>query len=694
MPFNIFGGLIDIAKADADSIELAIEDILDTHGVPHEKLVAFCSDGASVMTGIRNGLAQLLKERMNPSMISLHCICHRLALCCKDASHCVDYMETIMEPTLNNLYFFYEFSPQRKGSLLELQSILGSPAVKLCKSGHTRWLSIERVVHATRVAYIAILDDLAYHASQTSKYSSTAKGLHKTMHTIKFASTLFLLSDVLQHVALLSKRFQKETVSWYQIAGAVESTQDVLHAFKVSDGLYTESLIKELKLVSGLHEPAVADAEQEEEEEETKVIESKEQTESPVADVDSAAAEDEDDDMDEEALPTPRLDVEESDDEGSRGNKHVNTVDSCGGASGVRKRLRKWTSKDLKSCRKLRVQFLQALIDELEKRFPKEELATMRQFSVVFDPSLWPKPRAAVGAIDMGRYGLDELKKLHERFASRLDSWEMLRLEYSQLLPMLPRVFQTTIKAREPTVQDVMCELVKEDKSVSFPNCSHLLAIALVLPVATAERGFSTMKRIKTALRNRMEGTKLLSLMVISIQGVETQDMKFRPAVETWFGLRKRRITPGVTFLHHWRSMEPSQSAIVLRNKDAAAKAKKSAVKKPTSRTANQLNFPPNPAAVKDASSAAPVVVGDGSGGVPMLLGEAAFVGAAAATSAGPGVAAAASLLGAAADVALSDLELPAKATEKAVLQAGGGIGIAEREGRRRQSERKRKRRE
>ena len=55
-----------------------------------------------------------------------------------------------------------------------------------------------------------------------------------------------------------------------------------------------------------------------------------------------------------------------------------------------------------------------------------------------------------------------------------------------------------------------------------------------------------------------------------------------------------------------------------------------------------------------------------------MLLGEVAFVGAAAATSAGPGVAAAASLVGAAADVALSDLELPAKATEKAVLQAEG----------------------
>ncbi len=35
---------------------------------------------------------------------------------------------------------------------------------------------------------------------------------------------------------------------------------------------------------------------------------------------------------------------------------------------------------------------------------------------------------------------------------------------------------------------------------------------------------------------------------------------------------------------------------------------------------------------------AAPVVAGDGSGGVPMLLGEVAVVGAAAATLAGPGV--------------------------------------------------------
>ena len=63
------------------------------------------------------------------------------------------------------------------------------------------------------------------------------------------------------------------------------------------------------------------------------------------------------------------------------------------------------------------------------------------------------------------------------------------------------------------------------------------------------------------------------------------------------------------------------------------------------------------------------MVAGDGSGGVPMLS-EVAFVGAAAATLAGAGVAAAASLVRAAADVALS--ELPAKAPEKAVMHAEG----------------------
>jgi hypothetical protein len=131
------------------------------------------------------------------------------------------------------------------------------------------------------------------------------------------------------------------------------------------------------------------------------------------------------------------------------------------------------------------MQFLQALVDEMDRRFPKEELAVIKNFSTIAFPD----------------YGLKELKQLHTRFANCLGSFEEIRLEYSQLLPSLTRSFQTTIKGRVATVQDVMTELVKPDRSISFVHCSHLLAIAMVLPVATAEceRGFSTMKRMKTS---------------------------------------------------------------------------------------------------------------------------------------------------------------------------------------------------
>ena len=43
------------------------------------------TDGASVLVGKKTGLATLLKQQ-NPSLISIHCVCHRLALACTDTN--------------------------------------------------------------------------------------------------------------------------------------------------------------------------------------------------------------------------------------------------------------------------------------------------------------------------------------------------------------------------------------------------------------------------------------------------------------------------------------------------------------------------------------------------------------------------------------------------------------------------------
>ena len=58
---------------------------LDVLGLNLEELIGFCSDGASVMTGKDNGVAASFKQLEECcGMLSVHCICHRLALACGD----------------------------------------------------------------------------------------------------------------------------------------------------------------------------------------------------------------------------------------------------------------------------------------------------------------------------------------------------------------------------------------------------------------------------------------------------------------------------------------------------------------------------------------------------------------------------------------------------------------------------------
>ena len=57
--------------------------------------------------------------------------------------------------------------------------------------------------------------------------------------------------------------------------------------------------------------------------------------------------------------------------------------------------------------------------------------------------------------------------------------------------------------------------------STVYPNLSKLAQICLVLPIGTAdcERGFSTMKRIKTCLQNQMSNVTINHCMQISMKG-------------------------------------------------------------------------------------------------------------------------------------------------------------------------------
>lgn len=98
----------------AIGIVQAINNAFTEIGMPDykQKLIGFCSDGASVMMGVRRGVISLLKEEGNiPWLLSVWCLAHKLEFAVKD-SFKDTYMTTVVD-NLTSIYYFYKGSAKR-----------------------------------------------------------------------------------------------------------------------------------------------------------------------------------------------------------------------------------------------------------------------------------------------------------------------------------------------------------------------------------------------------------------------------------------------------------------------------------------------------------------------------------------------------------------------------------------------------
>lgn len=111
--------LEDSESADAKTITKTIFNNLEKFELDKKGLCAFVSDGAAVMTGVKSGVATLLKKE-NPQVISVHCICHRLALACTDTLQNVGYIKSV-HTWLMQLWNMLQKSPKKMASFLQIQ---------------------------------------------------------------------------------------------------------------------------------------------------------------------------------------------------------------------------------------------------------------------------------------------------------------------------------------------------------------------------------------------------------------------------------------------------------------------------------------------------------------------------------------------------------------------------------------------
>jgi len=73
--------LEDSDSANSEALYKVIKRELTSRGIDLNKLVGIVTDGASVMVGKKEGLTTKLKRDV-PKVVSVHCICHKLALSC------------------------------------------------------------------------------------------------------------------------------------------------------------------------------------------------------------------------------------------------------------------------------------------------------------------------------------------------------------------------------------------------------------------------------------------------------------------------------------------------------------------------------------------------------------------------------------------------------------------------------------
>ncbi|XP_071060695.1 uncharacterized protein [Pseudochaenichthys georgianus] len=122
----------------------------------------------------------------------------------------------------NHLQELHLFFRNRSATLRSAATTLGLNDLKVKEVKDTRWLSQDLAVQNLQRNLPAVLAALAEEVS--TRECPVAKGLYTFCATYRFVAALYLQADVLPHIAMLSKVFQRADVNFLHIKEQVPVT--------------------------------------------------------------------------------------------------------------------------------------------------------------------------------------------------------------------------------------------------------------------------------------------------------------------------------------------------------------------------------------------------------------------------------------------------------------------------------------
>ena len=196
------------------------------------------------MTGKKTGVGVQLKEQINPYLIQIHCVAHRLALVTSQAASQdnVPYLKTYQD-FLCNIFYWFKHSALRTASLSSLQEVLDSPQIKIKEVHSVCWFSFYNALDAIFRSWAPLATLLEQEATKDAK----AKGYFKIMTTSQFLLISHILMDIIPIVTHLNVLFQKQNLDLSVVGPAVNSVLEELKRLKVEQEKFELDAVKALQ---------------------------------------------------------------------------------------------------------------------------------------------------------------------------------------------------------------------------------------------------------------------------------------------------------------------------------------------------------------------------------------------------------------------------------------------------------------
>ena len=182
-------------------------------------MVAATSDGASVNTGIYNGLLKQLRDDGRPWLLTVHCISHRLELSLKDSLLSFKHFKDVKDFMIV-LFYLCKSSGKFKQQFKNLAKTLDSTVYSFAKVHGTRFINhvrngLTRLLNNWPILKQCIENGIA--GNDFPKLKAKLTGILKKLHDFQFLSWCTFYKALLDNVAKLSLEMERGQVQLFDL---------------------------------------------------------------------------------------------------------------------------------------------------------------------------------------------------------------------------------------------------------------------------------------------------------------------------------------------------------------------------------------------------------------------------------------------------------------------------------------------